>query len=113
MWGFPGNSIGKNLPALQETLVRFLSWEDLLEKEPTPVSLGFPGGSAGNKYTCSVGDLGLIPALARSPGEGNGYPLQYSGMENSMDCIVHGVAKIWTRLNDFTFTSIGLVNRLR
>ena len=48
-----------------------------------------------------MGDLGLIPGLGRSPGEGNGYPLQYSGLENSTDCIVHGVAKSWTRLSDF------------
>ena len=49
-------------------------------------SLGFPGGSAGNESTCNVGDLGLIPGLGRSPGEGIGYPRQYSGLENSMDC---------------------------
>ena len=48
--------------------------------------------------------MGLIPRLGRSPGEGKGYPLQYSGLENSMDCIVHGVAKSQRRLNDFTFT---------
>ena len=42
---------------------------------------------------CNAGDLGLIPGLGRSPGEGKGYPLQYSGLENSMDCLVHGVAK--------------------
>ena len=52
-----------------------------------------PGGSAG--------DLGLIPGLERSLGEGKGYPLQYSGLENSMDSIVHGVAKSRTQLNDF------------
>ena len=46
-------------------------------------------------------DLGSIPGLGRSPREGKGYPLQYSGLENSMDCIVHGVAKIWTLLSDF------------
>ena len=45
------------------------------------------------KYSCNAGDPGLIPRLRRSPGERNGYPLQYSGLENSMDCIVHGVAK--------------------
>ena len=56
----------------------------------------FPGGSAGKESACNVGDLGLIPGLGRYPGEGNGYPLQYSGVENSMDCIVHGVAKNWT-----------------
>ena len=49
--------------------------------------MGFPGGLAGKESTCSVGDLGLIPGLGRSPGEGNGYPLQYSGLENSVDCI--------------------------
>ena len=50
---------------------------------------------------CNVGDLGSIPGLGRSPGEGKGYPLQYSGLENSMGCIVHEVVKSWTRLNDF------------
>ena len=55
--------------------------------------MGFSGSSAGKESACSVGDLGLITGLGRSPGEGNGYPLQYSGLENSMDFIVHGVAK--------------------
>ena len=59
-WTFLVAQLVKNLPAMQETWVRFLGWEDPLEKE------------------------------------GNGYPLQYSGLENSMDCIVHGVAKSWT-----------------
>ena len=54
---------------------------------------GFPGDSAGKESTCNAGDLGSIPGLGRSPGEGKGYPLQYCGLENSMDCIVHGVAK--------------------
>ena len=58
-------------------------------------------GSAGKESACSAGDLGLIPGLGRSPGEGKGYPLQYSGLENSMDCIVCGVAKSWTQLSDF------------
>ena len=58
---------------------------------------------------CDAGDLGLIPGLGRSPGEGNGTPLQHSGLENSMDggawwATVHGVAKSRTRLSDFTFT---------
>ena len=56
----------------------------------------FPGSSADKESTCSVGDLGSIPGLGSSPGEGNGYPLQNSGLENSMDCIVHGVAESWT-----------------
>ena len=60
-------------------------------------------GSAGKESTCNAGDLGSIPGLGRSPGEGNGYPLQYPGLENSMDCIVHRVAKRWTCLSDFHF----------
>ena len=54
-------------------------------------------------YICNAGDLGSIPGLERSPGEGNRYPLQYSGLENSMDCIFHGVAKSQTWLSDFHF----------
>ena len=65
--------------------------------------MGFPGGSAGKEWSCNVGDLGSIPGLGRSPGEGKGYPLQYSGLENSMDCTVHGVAKSRTQLSDFHF----------
>jgi len=66
---------------------------------------GFFGGSAGKESTCHVGDLGLIPALGRSPGEGHGNPLQYSCLENPMDrgawwSTIHGVAKIWTCLSD-------------
>ena len=53
---------------------------------------GFPGGSAGKESACNAGDLGSIPGLGRSPGEGKGCPLQYSDLENSMDCTVHGVA---------------------
>ena len=63
---------------------------------PTPVFLGLSGGSAGKESTCSAGDLGSIAGLGRSPREGNSYPLQYSGLENSKDCIVHGVPKSWT-----------------
>ena len=58
------------------------------------------------KSTCNEGDLGSIPGLGRSPGEGNGYPLQYSGLENSIDCIVYGVTNSQTRLSDFHFTSL-------
>ena len=57
---------------------------------------GFPGGSAVKESACNAGDLGLVPVLGRSPGEGIGYPLQYSGLENFMDCIVHVVVKSWT-----------------
>ena len=66
--------------------------------------MGFPCGSAGNESTCNVGHQGLIPGLGRSPGEGKGYPLQYSGLENSMDCIVHRVAKNQTRVSNFHFS---------
>ena len=64
---------------------------------------GLPCGSAGKEPNCNAGDLGSIPGLGRSPGEGKGYPLQYSGLENAMDCIVHGVAENHTRLSDFHF----------
>ena len=67
---------------------------------------GFPGGSAGNKSTCNAWDLGLNPGLGRSPGEEKGYLLQYFGLENSTDCIVHGVTKSQTRLSDFHLTSL-------
>ena len=63
---------------------------------------GFPCGSAGKGSACSMGDLGSIPGLTRSPGEGKGYPLQYSGLKN---CTVHGVAKSQTLLSKFHFTS--------
>ena len=63
----------------------------------------FPGGSDGKEPACDAGDLGSIPGLGRSPGEGEGYPLQYSGLENSMDCIAHGVTNNRTRLSNFHF----------
>ena len=66
---------------------------------------GFPGGSNSKESACNVGDLGSTPESGRSPGEGNGYPLQYPGLENSMDrgtwwATVHGVTKSRTRLSD-------------
>ena len=61
---------------------------------------GFPGGSEGKESAYNAGDLSSIPGLGRSPGEGKGYPFQYPGLENSMDCS-HGVAKTRTRLSDF------------
>ena len=88
---------------MQETLVRFLvgkiRWRK--DKLPNPVFLGFPCGSAGKESAWNAGDMGLIPGLGRSPGKGKGYPFQYSGLENSMDYIVHGVAKSRTQLSDF------------
>ena len=67
---------------------------------PTPVFLGFPCSSAGKEFSYNAGDLGSIP------GEGKGYPLQYSGLENSMT--VHGVAKSQTRLSNFYYTTLGV-----
>ena len=64
---------------------------------------GFPGSSAGKESACNAGDLGSIPGLGRSPGEGNGYSLQYSGLENSTGCIVRGVAKSQARLSNYSF----------
>ena len=78
------------------------------EKTCTAESLGFLRGSAGKESACSVGDLGSIPGLGRYPGEGNSYPLQYSGLENSVDRIVYGVAQVGhdrvTFIFFFTFT---------
>ena len=78
-------------------LVRFLGWEDLLEKESATHSsiLGFPWCSDGKESACNVWDLGSIPGLGRSPGEGKDYPL----LENSMYCILHGLAKSRTWLH--------------
>ena len=61
----------------------------------------FPCSSDGKESACNVGDLGSIPGFGRSLGKGKDYPLQYSGLENFMDCIVHGVAKSRTWLSDF------------
>ena len=83
---------------------RFDSWVGKMpwrrDRLPTPVFLGFPDGSAGKESACNAGDLGSIPGLGRAPEEGNAYSLQYSGLKNSMDCIVHGVAKSQTQLSD-------------
>ena len=67
-----------------------------------PTFLGFPCGSAG-KESAKSGDLGSILGLGRSPGEGKGYPLQCSGLENSMDWVVHGVTKCQTQVREFHF----------
>ena len=99
----------KGLPPMRENWVRSLGREDPLKKAMATHSsiLGLPGGSDGKESACIAGDLGSIPGLGRSPGEGNGKPLQYSCLENPMDggawwATVHGVAKIRTRLSDFT-----------
>ena len=99
---FPGSSVSKESacnigdPSLIPGLRR--------DRLSTPVFLGFPCGSAGKEFTYNEGDLGSIPGLGRSPGEGNGSPPQYSGLENSVDCIVHGAAKSCIRLGDLHFS---------
>ena len=110
--GFPHSSVGKestcnagdpgSIPGLGRSPgVGKISWRR--HRLPTPVFLGFPCGSAGKEPACNVGDLGLFPGLGRSPGERKGYPLWYSGLENSMDYTVHGAANSWARLSDFHF----------
>ena len=97
-----------SFPSRDQTWVsQFDSWIGKIhwrkDRLPTPIFLGFPDGLAGKESTCNVGDLGLIAGLGRSPGERKGYPLQYSGLENSMDYIVHRVTKSQTQLSDILF----------
>ena len=75
-------------------------------------SLGFPGSSVGKDSTCNAGDLGSIPGLGRSPGDRKGFPFQCSGLENSMDCIVHGVAKSQTRQSGFSLSVFFLLRKM-
>ena len=89
-WNSPGGLIVKTVLPLQG-----YDW----------LRVGFPCGSAGKEFACNAGDLGSIPELGRSPGEGKGYPLQESGLENSMDYVVHRGHKSRTRLSDFHFLS--------
>ena len=105
--GFPGSSAGKESPCNAgepDLIPGKICWKR--DRLRTPVLLGFPCGSAGKESACNAGDLGSTPGLGRSPGEGKGYPLQYSGLENSMDCIGHGIAHGQTQLSYFHFTSI-------
>ena len=97
----------KNPPAMQE--FQFNSWIGKIcwrrDRLLIPVFLGFPCGSVGKESACNGGDLGLIPGLGRSPGEGKGYPLQYSGLENSMDFIAKGSQRVRHDWITFTFLS--------
>ena len=80
--------------------------EHLLKLEIRVNAENFPGGSDGKESACNARDLGSIPGLGRSPGEGSCYPFQHSDLENSRECIVHGVAKSQTQLTDFHFLSL-------
>ena len=101
--GFPDSSVGKESTCNAGDpgsiiWVRNICWF-CWDRLPTPVFLGFPCGSAGKESAYNVGDLGLIPGSGRSPGEGNGNPLQYSCLESSVDkrawwAIVHGVVRL-------------------
>ena len=73
---------------------------EIIYLEANTVEMGFPDSSVGKESSCNAGDPNSIPGSGRSVGKGIGYPLQYSGLENSMDCIVHGVPKSWTSLSD-------------
>ena len=102
----------KNPPVTQDTPVWLLDGKIRWRRDRllTPVFLSFPGVSTGKESACNTGDLGSVPELGRSPGEGKGYSLQYCDLKNSMDCIVHGVAKSRTCPSNF-HTSHTLLNR--
>ena len=101
---FPGSSAGKKSTCNAEGPGSISELGRLWRRDRLPtVFLGFPSGSAVKESTYNVGYLDSIPGLERSPGEGKGYPLQYSGLENSMECIVYGFARSRTRLSDFHF----------
>ena len=88
--------------ALHQSL---MIWQWIIYSHPLE-DVGFPCGLAGKESTCDLADLGLIPGLGRTPREWKSYPLQYSGLENSMACIIHGVTKSWTQWRTFHFTSL-------
>ena len=98
---FPIAQLVKNTPAVQETLLQY--WVGKIhcrmDRLPTSVFLGFFCGSAGKESACNAENLGWIHGLGRFLGEWKGYPFQYSGLENSMDCIVHGVTQSRTWLS--------------
>ena len=102
-WRIPGMWEPGGLPPCQVAqsrtqLKRLSSSSSSIHEKP-----GVPCGSAGKECACDAGDLVLTPGWGRSPGEAKGYLLQYSGLENSMGCIIYGVAKSWTQLSDFHY----------
>ena len=106
-------SLYTSVVSLQTTLEThvFVSYsKPMLFNIPFCKMRAFPGGSAGKESTYNARDLGLIPGLGRYPGEGKGYPLQYFGMENSINCLVYGAAKSRTRLSNLHFTSLNFTS---
>ena len=96
--GFPSSSVGKCRRPQFDSWVGKILWRR--DRLPTPVFWGFPCGSAGKESPFNAGDLASIPGLARCSEEGEGYPLQYSHLENSMDCIVMGSqSQTWLSLS--------------
>ena len=85
----PVHNARKGKHALEKAITKS-SIINKMNSEP----MGFTHSSVGKEWACNAGELSSIPGLGRSPGEGNGYPLQYSGLENSMDCVVHGLQRI-------------------
>ena len=116
----PAAPVNILMASLWETLSQGIqlnnSWPtETMRKYVFSFILGFPGSSAGKESACDAGDLSSIPGSGKTPGEGNGYPLQYSCLENFMDrgvwqATVHGVAKSRTRLSDFHFTFFKLLS---
>ena len=94
-WIFVGKVVPMLFNMLCRLVIAFLPRSKCLNFMAA-ATMGFPGGSPDKESTCNAGDLASIPGLGRCPREGNGCPLQYSGLENSMDHIVHGAAKSWT-----------------
>ena len=109
-WYHGGKQCCCNVSLINKTSLLYWKKKRSWLRECLPISKylelcgGFPDSSVGKESSCNAGDLGSIPGLERSPGEGKGYPLWYSGLENSMDCIIHGVTKSWTRLRDFQWS---------
>ena len=101
--GFPHSSVGKESASNARDLD---SIPGLGRSAGEGYRLPSPCSSSGKESTCSVRDLGSVPGLGRSSGERKGYPFQYSGLENSMDCIVHGVTKNQIQLSNFHFKEL-------
>ena len=116
IWKIARNELNTIRYSFENYSLKF-SWEIWISRKNLRFNLkdasavGLPLWPSCKEFTCNVGDLGATSGLGRSPGEGKGYPLQYSGLENSMDCIVHGFAKSQTQLSIFHFLHFSAVSR--